>query len=378
MDTDITGNKPSNKFLEGAGSSKNKYGIRYIQIPATFYKEHSKYGNLSEQAKSIYGLYYTRLQVSIKNQRVDQNGEYYFTYTDKKLTRNVHPCLRQIQKYKKELVDHRLLRQKKVGKNQPDRLYLLKPDVDEEDLYLKKGIAKNASREFKTRLAKKPVQRPYNLKKSKNNSKNYSKSPLNTGKAKIASEIDKDNNKTNRYIRYKQKNFKSERQKNKQKPLEENITFKSKTIIKEKPKPTIFNTSKLNFPSFISLNNNKKFHFFKIIFQARNQVAKKTGTKIKIENHYRQLNQAISRFQTKLLSGQIQNKKAYLYSTCQNCFTDCMPFKTKTKPHYPRVKKICYKEKPDKIGADKKIKKTSNKKAKKAYLDFKKTINLGK
>ena len=386
MYAEVSGNKASNKFLENKTSTeKPKCQVRFIRIPTVFNKGYGKYSSLSSKAKIIYGLYFSRLGLSIAHQKVDKNGEYYFIFADQKLAPMVPTCLRQLKSYKKELVDHHLLKQKKIGKNKADRLYLLKPDAEEQDLYLKKefqlpkkGMAKNAFPKSKINGVKSPANQGSNLENPKKISKNHSKSPVSSGKAKIASEIDKDNNKTNRYIRYKKKNFKNVKQKNNQKPLTKNITFKPKTLIKEKPKPTIFNTQKINFPSSFCLDNNKKFQFFKIIFQARNQVAKKTGKKIRIENHYQKLNQAISRFQSKVLSGQIQNKKAYLYSTCQNCFTDCLISKTKTIPHYQRIKKIYCKERPDKIGKNKKLKKTSNDKAKEVFLDFKKTINLGK
>ena len=101
------------------------------------------YNSLSPEAKIAYMLLKDRNSLSIKNGWVDENGAIYFEYTNKKLAEAIGVGDTKLKKVKKELIDFGLLKSvkrgfdPKLGKNLPNRLYLLKPYLTAEDVYKK-------------------------------------------------------------------------------------------------------------------------------------------------------------------------------------------------------------------------------------------------
>ena len=120
----------------------NVYVTLFFQFPKVLmYGE--KYKGLSDTAKLAYMVLKDRLEYSLRNHWVDEEGHVYFIFTNQELE-NLFNCHNQkVVKIKKELETAHLLIQKQMGfnpktkKNEPNRLYLSKLDVKATDVYLR-------------------------------------------------------------------------------------------------------------------------------------------------------------------------------------------------------------------------------------------------
>lgn len=115
-----------------------------------------QYKNLSDTAKLAYMVLKDRLEYSLRNHWVDEEGHVYFIFTNKELE-NLFNCHNQkVIKIKNELTSAHLLKQKamhfnpKTKKNEPNRLYLSKLDVKATDVYLRGNHDKKASQSLGT------------------------------------------------------------------------------------------------------------------------------------------------------------------------------------------------------------------------------------
>lgn len=95
----------------------------------------SPYVALSSDAKLAYGVLYSRCRLSLysyqqgKTDYVDEAGSVFLHYTVKELAKTLNVSKNTVIKIKKELIEAGLLREVKVGKNRPNRLYLQNVDA---------------------------------------------------------------------------------------------------------------------------------------------------------------------------------------------------------------------------------------------------------
>ena len=120
----------------------NVYGALFFQFPKVLmYGEQYRY--LSSEAKLAYMVLKDRLEYSLRNNWVDEDGNIYFVYTNAELMELFNCSEKTVIKIKKELEGLNLLRQKrmgfqpKAGKQLPNRLYLAGLDVQATDVYLR-------------------------------------------------------------------------------------------------------------------------------------------------------------------------------------------------------------------------------------------------
>ena len=133
----------------------NVYGALFFQFPKVLmYGE--QYKHLSSDAKLAYMVLKDRLEYSLRNNWVDEEGHVYFTFTNQELE-NLFNCHNQkVVKIKKELETAHLLMQKQLGfnpktkKNEPNRLYLSKLDVKATDVYLRGEYSQNSPQTLAT------------------------------------------------------------------------------------------------------------------------------------------------------------------------------------------------------------------------------------
>ena len=133
----------------------NVYGALFFQFPKVLmYGE--QYKHLSSDAKLAYMVLKDRLEYSLRNNWVDEQGHVYFTFTNQELE-NLFNCHNQkVVKIKKELETAHLLMQKQLGfnpktkKNEPNRLYLSKLDVKATDVYLRGEYSQNSPQTLAT------------------------------------------------------------------------------------------------------------------------------------------------------------------------------------------------------------------------------------
>lgn len=117
------------------------YGNLYFQFPKVlFYGK--QYKNLSLQAKAAYMVLKDRLEASLKNNWVDENGNVFFIFTNKELQQLFNVSNKTVVHTKNELEEANLLYQQKrgfnpkTGRNEPNRLYLANLQIDATDAYL--------------------------------------------------------------------------------------------------------------------------------------------------------------------------------------------------------------------------------------------------
>ena len=120
----------------------NVYGALFFQFPKVLmYGE--QYKHLSSDAKFVYMVLKDRLEYSLRNNWVDEEGHVYFIFTNQELINLFNCSEHKVIKIKAELKSAGLLLQKQMGfnpktkKNEPNRLYLSKLDVKATDVYLR-------------------------------------------------------------------------------------------------------------------------------------------------------------------------------------------------------------------------------------------------
>ncbi|POA06095.1 replication initiator protein A [Staphylococcus caprae] len=110
-----------------------KYQERFYQLPKVFFTN-KKFTKISLEAKVAYSILRDRLELSIKNNWVDDEDNIYLIYTNENLMSILNLGKNKVVKIKKELENAHLLKQKRVGLNKPNKLYLLKPEVTKQDI----------------------------------------------------------------------------------------------------------------------------------------------------------------------------------------------------------------------------------------------------
>ncbi|MDK9850617.1 MULTISPECIES: replication initiator protein A [Staphylococcus] len=108
---------------------------KFYQLPKVFFTN-PKYTKLSNDAKITWSILRDRLDLSIRNNWVDKNGDIFFIYTNEKLKSILNiSSPNKLSKIKKELTQADLFNQIRVGLNKPNKLYIKKPEVTESDVY---------------------------------------------------------------------------------------------------------------------------------------------------------------------------------------------------------------------------------------------------
>ncbi|PZK24844.1 replication initiator protein A [Staphylococcus aureus] len=119
----------SNKFY-----IQETYRERFYQLPKVFFTN-PNYTKLSNDAKIAYAILRDRLELSIKNNWIDKDNAIFFIYTNDNLMSILNLGKNKVINIKKELENAKLLEQKRQGLNKPNKLYLMKPNITEKDIY---------------------------------------------------------------------------------------------------------------------------------------------------------------------------------------------------------------------------------------------------
>ncbi|WP_341775156.1 replication initiator protein A [Staphylococcus hyicus] len=127
---------------------QENYKERFYQIPKVFFTN-DIYKKLSNDTKIAYGILRDRVELSIKNNWIDEFGNIYFIYTVKHLEIILNCGNKKVIKIKTELEEAGLLEQKRLGLNKPNMLYLKKPIVTQEDIYMINNTKNSFNTEFK-------------------------------------------------------------------------------------------------------------------------------------------------------------------------------------------------------------------------------------
>ncbi|NVY95902.1 replication initiator protein A [Lactobacillus sp. DCY120] len=120
----------------------NVYRALFFQFPKVLMYG-QQYRKLSDTAKLAYMVLKDRLEYSLRNHWVDEEGHIYFIFTNQELKDLFNCSNDKLAAVKKELENAGLLYQKamhfnpKTGKNEPNRLYLAELDMQSTDVYLR-------------------------------------------------------------------------------------------------------------------------------------------------------------------------------------------------------------------------------------------------
>ena len=113
---------------------KREYALKFFQVPKVF-MTNDKYKKLSAEAKLAFAILSDRLQLSIKNHWFDKAGNIYFIYTGEQLEQILGCGHSKITSIKKELTEAQLLVMKRMGQGKANRMYLLGPEITDNDIY---------------------------------------------------------------------------------------------------------------------------------------------------------------------------------------------------------------------------------------------------
>lgn len=103
---------------------------KFYQLPKVFFT------NLSNDAKVTWPILRDRLDLSIRNNWIDENGDIFFIYTNEKIKSILNISNpNKLSKIKKELSQADLFSQIRVGLNKTNKLYIKRPEVTGADIY---------------------------------------------------------------------------------------------------------------------------------------------------------------------------------------------------------------------------------------------------
>ncbi|MBJ6131156.1 replication initiator protein A [Staphylococcus aureus] len=169
---------------------QENYKERFYQIPKVFFTS-DNYKNLTNDMKIAYAILRDRLNLSIKNSWIDEDGNIYFVYSNEKLMEILNCKKEKLTKIKKGLENAGLLIQKRRGLNKPNILYLMKPIVTERDIYKiekeendvepygKKEVRKSNVQKFENRTSRSSkIERP-EVRKSNTNDTDFNDTDFN-------------------------------------------------------------------------------------------------------------------------------------------------------------------------------------------------------
>ena len=105
---------------------------QFYKIPKVFMMEGSKYFNMSAMAKLMYLILLDRNSLSVKNKWIDDKKRKYILFKQTEIGKFMGiKETKTVRKYLNELEKNELLERKRQGLNEPDRLYLKHPEVEE-------------------------------------------------------------------------------------------------------------------------------------------------------------------------------------------------------------------------------------------------------
>ncbi len=119
--------------MSGRYNIREEVAQRFYRLPKVFFTN-ERYKKLSNDAKIAFAILQDRLDLSIKNEWFDEEGNIFFLYGNQQLGDILNCSKPTVIKIKKELNQAELLEERRMGLSQSNRLYLLKPMADLTDI----------------------------------------------------------------------------------------------------------------------------------------------------------------------------------------------------------------------------------------------------
>ena len=105
---------------------------QFLRLPMALFAN-PKYNAMSLEAKFVYALLLDRLSLSQKNGWVNEENEVYLIYTREEIAKLLNITYKKSIGAFKELVDNKLLYEQRQGRGYANLLFVLKPELTEED-----------------------------------------------------------------------------------------------------------------------------------------------------------------------------------------------------------------------------------------------------
>jgi len=117
--------------------------LRFYQTPKALFNN-PIYKGLGLGPKLMYSILRDRMEISRKNNWKDGRGYIYLVFSIDKLSELLEIERKTVMRYKKELVNYKLIIDKRLGQGIPNRIYILKPElVDNSNLKSQKGTSRS-------------------------------------------------------------------------------------------------------------------------------------------------------------------------------------------------------------------------------------------
>ncbi len=122
----------------------------FLKIPKSMFAKED-YRKLSSDAKLTFALLYDRLSLSKLNGWINENDEVYLIYTREEIAEDLGITYKKSISAFKELVDSGLISEKRCGRGIPNRIYIVKPEINEDEA---KRYVKNENKNFQNGISK--------------------------------------------------------------------------------------------------------------------------------------------------------------------------------------------------------------------------------
>ena len=109
-------------------TEKEEVTLRFYQTPKALFNNPA-YKGLALGPKLMYSILRDRLDMSIKNNWKDEKGYIYLIFSVEELADLLEIDRTAVMRYKKKLVDYKLIIDKRLGQGNPNRIYVLKPEL---------------------------------------------------------------------------------------------------------------------------------------------------------------------------------------------------------------------------------------------------------
>jgi hypothetical protein len=109
-------------------TEKEEVTLRFYQTPKALFKNPA-YKGLALGPKLMYSILRDRLDMSIKNNWKDERGYIYLIFSVEELADLLEIDRTAVMRYKKKLIEYKLIIDKRIGQGNPNRIYVLKPEL---------------------------------------------------------------------------------------------------------------------------------------------------------------------------------------------------------------------------------------------------------
>jgi hypothetical protein len=109
-------------------TEKEEVTLRFYQTPKALFNNPT-YKGLALGPKLMYSILRDRLDISIKNNWKDEKGYIYLIFSVEELADLLEIDRTAVMRYKKKLVEYKLIIDKRLGQGNPNRIYVLKPEL---------------------------------------------------------------------------------------------------------------------------------------------------------------------------------------------------------------------------------------------------------